>query len=142
MSATNDGGPAFPVPGTEFNERYPGMSLRDWFAGMALQHIPVLLHANLVNRSCENIAEWSYKVADAMLAARGQSELEKEPESEWSEWIEWGGGERPVHEEVLVWVRLRDGLEGCYDKARSWTWNHRGHDGDIIAYRFRKGGSK
>jgi hypothetical protein len=64
----NDGGPAFP---TQNGCRYdPGMSIRDYLAAAALNHIPELLHANLVNPSAENVAEWSYQVADAMLAAR------------------------------------------------------------------------
>jgi hypothetical protein len=76
MNAPLDGGPAFPTeqghnPDGTWNQTYEsGMTLRDWFAGMALQHIPELLHANLVNKSAENIAEWSYQIADAMLAAR------------------------------------------------------------------------
>ena len=32
MSTPNDGGPAFPVPASEYNERYPGMLLRDYIA--------------------------------------------------------------------------------------------------------------
>jgi hypothetical protein len=48
----------------------PGMSLRDWFAGMALGHIPALLDVSDENASCENIAGHAYQIADAMLAAR------------------------------------------------------------------------
>lgn len=69
-----DGGPAY--PSTRLEEKvavnsarvtakvkYPGMSLRDWFAGMAL-------------RSCnhQGSVEWlaseAYRMADAMLAER------------------------------------------------------------------------
>lgn len=46
------------------------MSLRDYFAGQALGHIPALLDANDANRSVENIAGWAYEVADAMIAER------------------------------------------------------------------------
>lgn len=75
-----DGGPAFPVVEMHHGNAIKqacenqGMTLRDYFAAAALQHIPELLHANLVNKSCENIAEWSYQVADAMLAARNGRE--------------------------------------------------------------------
>ncbi len=31
------GGPAFPIPGTDYNELYLGMSIRDFFAASALQ---------------------------------------------------------------------------------------------------------
>lgn len=33
----DDGGPAFPMPDTELQDGWQGMTLRDWFAGMALQ---------------------------------------------------------------------------------------------------------
>lgn len=61
----NDGGFAFPSVGFT-----SGMTLRDYFAAQALAHIPALLDANEKNKSVENIANWSYEVADAMLAAR------------------------------------------------------------------------
>ena len=83
MSAIDDGGSAFPVTAklmsSEFanikiTETTGGMSLRDWFAGMALQ-------GNLASQSIEvgyydGIECWkkaasdAYKAADAMLAAR------------------------------------------------------------------------
>lgn len=73
----DDGGPAFP-------QSYPpelliealteeqiktlalassGMSLRDWFAGIALQGRPASTDA-------EWCAEWCYRISDAMIAAR------------------------------------------------------------------------
>lgn len=77
LHANNDGGPAFPVHSNHafFNGRVvavheQGMTLRDWFAGQALAHIPELLSANEKNRSVEMIAAWSYEVADAMLKTR------------------------------------------------------------------------
>jgi len=45
MAYKNNGGPAFPAVATfedglkSFNNQIHGMSLRDWFAGMALQGI-------------------------------------------------------------------------------------------------------
>jgi hypothetical protein len=79
MSALiNDGGPAFPHhETTSTGEPYHdhlGMSLRDWFAGHALGHIPALLAANERNKSVEQIASWAYQVADAMLAARKEAQ--------------------------------------------------------------------
>lgn len=85
MSASN-GGLAFPAqmftrqsdgqPMTagDFFEGGDGMSLRDWFAGMALGHIPALLDVSDENASCENIAGHAYQIADAMLAARERKE--------------------------------------------------------------------
>jgi hypothetical protein len=46
------------------------LTVRDWFAGMALGHIPKLLEVNDRNLTTVNIAEWAYEIADAMLAAR------------------------------------------------------------------------
>jgi len=75
MSATNNGGPAFALshpyygPGIRVNVR-EGMSLRDWFAGRALQGIL----AQPLDSSCsfnpKLCAESSYEYADAMLTAR------------------------------------------------------------------------
>ncbi len=74
----NDGGPAFPQAvadghneGVTFScdmEDGGGMSLRDWFAGQAL--------AGLASKGVEEgavaseIAQASYRIADAMIAAR------------------------------------------------------------------------
>ena len=72
MSATNDGGPAFPLQahGDEAKSRYyltqQGMTLRDYFAAAALQG----LLADGGGSSWENDAQAAYKAADAMLAAR------------------------------------------------------------------------
>ena len=73
MSA-NDGGPAYPVhanhaliDGRVVAVHEQGMSLRDWFAGKALQGI-------LANPDCpERVADAvdsSWRIADAMLRAR------------------------------------------------------------------------
>jgi hypothetical protein len=76
-----DGGPAFPTTGETdaFGENLyaftPGMTLRDWFAGQALNGM--LSHQRrYVPRSGasvnwhEAIAEEAYEIADAMLAKR------------------------------------------------------------------------
>jgi hypothetical protein len=69
MSAEIDnGGPAFPNRGdnTPTNQIYDGMSLRDWFAGMALSGT---IETN-ASADDARFAQWAYNVADAMLAAR------------------------------------------------------------------------
>lgn len=64
-------------------------------------------------------------------------------DEQWSEWIEWGGGEAPVKDGVAFSVRLRgeDIHEEPYDpmgnKASTWRWDHRDTFGDIIAYRYK-----
>ena len=77
MSAENDGGPAFPQPcatadgaiytsGEKSNANI-GMSLRDWFAGQALQGMLANHEYNLTD---EALAVRAYSKASAMLAAR------------------------------------------------------------------------
>lgn len=61
-----DGGQAFPRPGGGL----PGMSLRDWFAGMAMQgKLANGMYAGHDEQG--SLAKSSYRAADAMLAARG-----------------------------------------------------------------------
>ncbi len=75
----DDGGPAFPVNGP--NGDHPGMSLRDWFAGMAMQGMYAATkrttegHMSWPNESA--CARWSYQQADAMLAARKREETQQ-----------------------------------------------------------------
>ena len=74
-----DGGPAFPIPVTE--ERLPiainGMSLRQWYAGMALQGLLAdsRHHAEALARRhgtdsklVEIFAKFAFSFADAMIA--------------------------------------------------------------------------
>ena len=87
-----DGGPAYPAKGKEWSGEYyndpsygqkkfkdveyTGMSLRDWFAGMALQGYlanPSVNADDLWSRSKEAASESHYQWADAMIKARGQS---------------------------------------------------------------------
>ena len=65
--ATKDGGPAFANGAFQ-----RGMDLRDWFAGQALQivHHP---GGRYGEEGHKKVAEYSYAMADAMIAARGQS---------------------------------------------------------------------
>jgi hypothetical protein len=77
MSTTpNDGGPAFPfgqmseTTGQPINGYYnPGLSLRDYFAAVALQG---LLANPKVVYSARGFASNSYLLADAMLAERAK----------------------------------------------------------------------
>ena len=76
----NDGGPAFPTsraekitdaPGDWADVEYPGMSLRDWFAGQAL---PGLIGLDS-DADDKGIAHDAYLYADAMLAERAKKEV-------------------------------------------------------------------
>ena len=67
-----DGGPAFPVSvQPDFQYAEPGMSLRDWFAGLAMQaRLSGLDMPRLDIRHA--IATDAYAIADAMLAERSK----------------------------------------------------------------------
>jgi hypothetical protein len=76
MSEIKDGGPAFPGPDqaeqtVDINE---GMTLRDYFAAKAMQAV-VLKQNELhdIQAMYDRLALHAYKVADAMLKARGES---------------------------------------------------------------------
>jgi hypothetical protein len=62
----DDGGPAFACAAE--NGHQEGMSLRDWYAGMALHNPAVTEHVIL--RHPKLMAEKAYEIADAMIAAR------------------------------------------------------------------------
>ena len=73
MSMTqNNGGPAFPYANPDYDGNWttekmiPGMSLRDWFAGMAITPI----EWRIGTFDADEIAARCYQLADAMLAAR------------------------------------------------------------------------
>lgn len=62
------GGPAFPVPGLQDDEDFNGMTLRDYFAAMAMQGI---VESKSVTND-EQCASRAYSIADAMLAGRAK----------------------------------------------------------------------
>lgn len=79
MSKPIDGGPAFPQRPfkTQAGDLdwphgwgFGGMSLRDWFAGMALQG--VLAEGNCKDEAGEGLSGYAYELADAMIARRNQ----------------------------------------------------------------------
>ena len=65
--SNGDGGPAFPsikmVASDDGQRISADVSLRDWFAGMALAHTNDFTLP-------KNIAKSAYEIADAMIAAR------------------------------------------------------------------------
>ena len=76
----NDGGPAFPLSRSHFTsdgkmisvDWEPGMSLRNWFAGMIAASVTGKV---LIDRGCgyDEIADIVYSIADAMIA-KGEEE--------------------------------------------------------------------
>ena len=81
MSKIDDGGAAFPThdadPGTDPRSQIlsGGMSMRDYFAGQALiAHASTSEWEMLDDLAQKNLAEASYEMADAMLAARSKGE--------------------------------------------------------------------
>ncbi len=67
--SNNTGGPAFPFIDSTSPLEHPGMTLRDWFAGMAMQGIC----ASGPGISNPVIAAEAYALADAMLKQREDS---------------------------------------------------------------------
>jgi hypothetical protein len=70
----NNGGPAFPI-NNQHGCIYSGMTLRDWFAGQALQaiiskHPPKSQVMTGVNELDMQTARGAYDYADAMLKVR------------------------------------------------------------------------
>lgn len=74
----NNGGPAFPVNSYRYDfrdlENHPckGMSLRDYFAAKAMQGVLANSTFNLLDDDLKTMSSKFYKLADAMLKARGQ----------------------------------------------------------------------
>lgn len=71
MRESNDGGPAF--PSTHPHGREEGMTLRDWFAGLAMQ---TLIRPDVTAEYTQEvfrthkISEAAYKMADLMIQER------------------------------------------------------------------------
>ncbi len=68
----DDGGSAFPCEGGKYSELFgdPGMSLRDWFAGMALARMMGEVRAYVHKNNYALIADAAYAIADAMIERR------------------------------------------------------------------------
>lgn len=70
----DNGGPAFPVAGSEHNYPIEGMTMRDYFATKAMHG--AIANNMFSDAGSDHEIEWvvrlSYKYADAMLKARGE----------------------------------------------------------------------
>ena len=79
-----DGGPAFPANDSIMaNNTFAGMSLRDWFAGMAMQGFS----ASGRQADTDEMVAGSFMVADAMLAERDRQEDAKGAEVDWDKTV-------------------------------------------------------
>ena len=72
MTKIDDGGPAFPFgpfgdPERDAGQAGPGMTLRDWFAGQALEGVLAFTGVPIGEKVT---AADAYAIADAMLAER------------------------------------------------------------------------
>ena len=69
-----DGGPAFPVPAELCQDltvqEQRGMTLRDWFAGMAMQ---ASRSRSSQYNSWDDLAKDAYEIADAMIQERSKT---------------------------------------------------------------------
>lgn len=77
MAARDDGGQAFPQPVTvgpndDLYPAYPGMTLRDWFAGQALTGLVAFDRPHAEGNKPEHFGRWAYAIADAMIAERSK----------------------------------------------------------------------
>lgn len=52
----------------------------------------------------------------------------------WSDWINWEGGDVPVHKDTFVEVELRNGFKST-GRAGRGRWGHEKNDFDIVRYR-------
>lgn len=55
-----------------------------------------------------------------------------------SEWIKWEGGECPVSLNTKIEVEFRNGKLWGNKETEWYSWNHRNHPYDIVAYRVIK----
>lgn len=79
LTPAEDGGPAFPRPHsmgpTEYAWEQKGMTLRDYFAGQALQGLLADAWMKTDSSGMQGFAYEAYNWADAMLKARARSEV-------------------------------------------------------------------
>lgn len=80
----DDGGPAFPQVGNCEDRR--GMSLRDWFAGQAMECSSTKFA--VCPEECAKAAERAYQIADAMLVERSKVRSDKPVEIESRDEVE------------------------------------------------------
>jgi len=71
----------------------------------------------------------------ARLLKLSEAAIPEQQERGEGDWIEWGGGNRPVAPDMQVEVRFRDGKSIPSESAIYWNWHRHNSPVDIIAYR-------
>ena len=88
------------------------------------------------------IKEYRYaaqSAVDSVLEVAVLESPDKPTESGWGPWIEWGGGECPLPDDVKHEVRCEsEVIDGAYNNASNWVWTHTMGGGNIVAYRIKK----
>ena len=90
----NDGGPAFPLYLSDYERICDGMSLRDWFAGMAIQGMLANRHSSFegvwvddygriqpddaAQKATKAATKVAYMIADKMIEEGKSKEIDKE----------------------------------------------------------------
>lgn len=105
------GGPAFPAMEVRTEDTQDlvanasqGMTLRDWFAGKALEGI---FASNAQGATYEHISEAAYKAADAMLAERNKQAVSSIAKTKIDQLREQGFTDYPVV------ATLQNGMHVC-----------------------------
>ena len=121
------------------NQHNPGQPLH-WDRSKSQDELDAMLRHLLDQVDAPQAADSDQVMHATKLAWRAMANLQKVIEGAGKAEvpsdgpIPWGGGERPVPNSTVVWVRLRDDSEFT-GAAGQYYWNHHGDDGDIIAYK-------
>ncbi|MBV8061132.1 MAG: hypothetical protein JO253_06375 [Alphaproteobacteria bacterium] len=108
------------------------MNDRAMIAAMAMQGL--MEWAYEVDLSPVHVAEMSVTFADALLAELSKTDQQNKKVE--SDWVEWNGGECPVHEDAIIEYRLRNSMFSIKGfRAKHLQWNHHNNRSDIVAYR-------
>lgn len=103
MTLPDDGGDAFPRTISDGLLGTAGMSLRDWFAGMALAGVDM----NKIHGTIPELAKAMYEIANAMLEAKEAPVPDRPPKS-----CDYCGGttDLATHYDRLLCRRCRHGV--------------------------------
>lgn len=77
MSTEKNGGQAFPISREQEGWHHPGMSLRDWFAGRAMERVLLLSQDADGGWDPVAVAVGCYMLADAMIGQRSLPQEER-----------------------------------------------------------------
>lgn len=89
----------------------------------------------------EGNVEKAKELCPDLFETEGELQQDTGPAVDSEGFIKWEGGEMPVHEDVAVDVKFRDGGVEIGDSAGYWKWGHSGRNtnGDIVGYKLHIG---